>query len=300
MTDAATIVAARRRSRPRPADERGADSSRRAVSWRSASTSSSPGPGRESGCARRARSMSGLLLLGGLMTRELVLADNVAAELLGPGDLVRPWQAAGPERLVPYEIRWTALERTELAILDRRFAALLPRYPQVNAMLIDRLTERSQRLVADAVDLPAQRRRPAPADALLAPGGALGPRDAGRCGRSRRRPASGARAAGRRAPADGVERARPALRPRGGGARAGRRLAADRRAGRDADGRGRADRPAAPLQRRRRARRGRTGRRARRHRADRRAHRGAAARCGLDRERLARGRSPRSRSRRGS
>jgi CRP/FNR family transcriptional regulator, cyclic AMP receptor protein len=88
----------------------------------------------------------GLLVLRGLMTRELVLSDNVAAELLGPGDLVRPWQVAGPERLVPYEIRWTALERTELAILDRRFAVLLTRYPQVNAMLIDRLTERSQRL----------------------------------------------------------------------------------------------------------------------------------------------------------
>jgi CRP/FNR family transcriptional regulator, cyclic AMP receptor protein len=88
----------------------------------------------------------GLLVLEGLMTRELVLADNVSAELLGPGDLVRPWQAAGPERLVPYEIRWTALERTELAILDRRFAALLTHYPQVNAMLIDRLTERAQRL----------------------------------------------------------------------------------------------------------------------------------------------------------
>jgi CRP/FNR family cyclic AMP-dependent transcriptional regulator len=88
----------------------------------------------------------GLLVLGGLMTRELVLADNVSAELLGPGDLVRPWQAAGPERLVPYDIRWTALERTDLAVLDRRFAALLTHYPQVNAMLIDRLTERSQRL----------------------------------------------------------------------------------------------------------------------------------------------------------
>src|SRR5918999_5679305 len=67
----------------------------------------------------------GLLVLGGLMTRELVLADNVSAELLGPGDLVRPWQAAGPERLVPYDVRWTAIEPTDLAILDRRFAALL-------------------------------------------------------------------------------------------------------------------------------------------------------------------------------
>jgi CRP/FNR family transcriptional regulator, cyclic AMP receptor protein len=88
----------------------------------------------------------GLLVLGGLITRELVLADNVSAELLGPGDLVRPWQAAGPERLVPYEVRWTALQRTELAVLDRRFAAALAHYPEVNAMLIDRLTERAQRL----------------------------------------------------------------------------------------------------------------------------------------------------------
>jgi CRP/FNR family transcriptional regulator, cyclic AMP receptor protein len=88
----------------------------------------------------------GLLVLTGLITREVVLSDNVAAELLGPGDLVRPWQAAGPERLVPYDVRWTALERTELAVLDRRFAGVLMRYPQVNALLIDRLTERSQRL----------------------------------------------------------------------------------------------------------------------------------------------------------
>src|SRR5215218_8433055 len=88
----------------------------------------------------------GLLLLEGLMTRELVLADNVSAELLGPGDLVRPWQAGGPERLVPYCVRWTVLERTHLAVLDRRFALALTQYPQINAMLIDRLTERSQRI----------------------------------------------------------------------------------------------------------------------------------------------------------
>ena len=88
----------------------------------------------------------GLLLFEGLMTRELVLADNVSAELLGPGDLIRPWQAVGPERLLPYELRWTALERTELGVLDRHFAAALMRFPHVNAMLVDRLAERSQRL----------------------------------------------------------------------------------------------------------------------------------------------------------
>jgi CRP-like cAMP-binding protein len=88
----------------------------------------------------------GLLVLEGLMTRELALADNVSSELLGPGDVVRPWQARGPERLVPFSVRWTVLEPTRLAILDGRFAVALARYPHVNAMLIDRLTERSQRL----------------------------------------------------------------------------------------------------------------------------------------------------------
>jgi CRP-like cAMP-binding protein len=88
----------------------------------------------------------GLFVIDGLMTRELALADNVSAELLGPGDVIRPWQAAGPERLMPFAVRWTVLRDTRLAVLDRRFGAALVQYPEVNAMLIDRLTERTRRL----------------------------------------------------------------------------------------------------------------------------------------------------------
>ena len=88
----------------------------------------------------------GLFVIEGLMTRELVLADNVSAELLGPGDVVRPWQAKGPERLVPFAVRWVVLEDTHLAVLDQRFGTAIARHPEVNAMLIDRLTERTQRL----------------------------------------------------------------------------------------------------------------------------------------------------------
>jgi CRP/FNR family cyclic AMP-dependent transcriptional regulator len=88
----------------------------------------------------------GLFVIDGLMTRELALADNVSAELLGPGDLVRPWQAEGPERLVPFAVRWTVLRDTRLAVLDRRFGAALVHHPEVNAMLIDRVTERTRRL----------------------------------------------------------------------------------------------------------------------------------------------------------
>jgi hypothetical protein len=55
------------------------------------------------------------------MTRELALADNVAAELLGPGDVVRPWQARAPERLVPFGVRWSM---TALSALGLRQPAL--------------------------------------------------------------------------------------------------------------------------------------------------------------------------------
>ena len=88
----------------------------------------------------------GLFVVEGVMTRELALADNVSAELIGPGDVVRPWQASGPERLVPVGVRWTVLQPTRLAVLDSRFAAVLAGHPEVNAMLIDRMAERTQRL----------------------------------------------------------------------------------------------------------------------------------------------------------
>jgi CRP-like cAMP-binding protein len=89
----------------------------------------------------------GLLLLDGILAREVVVADNVSTELLGPGDLVRPWQSQSAEDgLLPSDVRWTALADTRLAILDRRFVARAARHPEVAIMLLHRLTERSQRL----------------------------------------------------------------------------------------------------------------------------------------------------------
>ena len=43
----------------------------------------------------------GLLVLEGVIARELIVADHVSAELLGPGDLIRPWQAASKSELLP-------------------------------------------------------------------------------------------------------------------------------------------------------------------------------------------------------
>jgi CRP/FNR family cyclic AMP-dependent transcriptional regulator len=88
----------------------------------------------------------GLLVVEGVMAREVVVGDTVSTELLGPGDVIRPWQLHEDPRLLPVEVRWNALSPVRLAVLDRRFAAHLGRYPEVNAVLIDRLSDRAQRL----------------------------------------------------------------------------------------------------------------------------------------------------------
>lgn len=88
----------------------------------------------------------GLLLLEGVISREVVVADNVSTELLGPGDLLRPWQPGADTTLLRSEVRWTVLGPTRVALLDRRFAMQVSRYPEVSCVLFDRLTERSMRL----------------------------------------------------------------------------------------------------------------------------------------------------------
>src|SRR5688572_12246453 len=88
----------------------------------------------------------GLLMLDGVVAREVIVADHVSAELLGPGDVVRPWQAASKTGLLPVDVLWSVLSPASLAVLDRRFAGELARWPEVTASLFDRLSERSLRL----------------------------------------------------------------------------------------------------------------------------------------------------------
>jgi hypothetical protein len=88
----------------------------------------------------------GLLILDGVLARELVVADHVSAELLGPGDLVRPWQGGARAPLLPVDAEWSVLSTLTVAVLDRRYAAEAARYPELTAALFDRLGERSLRL----------------------------------------------------------------------------------------------------------------------------------------------------------
>ena len=88
----------------------------------------------------------GLLVIEGVLAREVMLADTVSTELLGPGDIVRPWHVSGPPQLLSVAIRWNALAEVRLALIDRRLAAALGGFPEISAVIVDRMSERAQRL----------------------------------------------------------------------------------------------------------------------------------------------------------
>jgi CRP/FNR family transcriptional regulator, cyclic AMP receptor protein len=88
----------------------------------------------------------GLLISEGVLAREVVLGDTVSTELLGPGDILRPWHVDGPPHLLEVTIRWNALSAVRLGLIDRRAAATLCRYPEIGAVILDRVSERAHRL----------------------------------------------------------------------------------------------------------------------------------------------------------
>src|SRR4051794_36485090 len=85
----------------------------------------------------------GLLVIDGFLARRVRVLDRPATELLGPGDLLLPWE---PDRTEPFSAgaRWEVLELARVAVLDRRFTALLGRWPDITAALVGRAVSRSR------------------------------------------------------------------------------------------------------------------------------------------------------------
>jgi hypothetical protein len=88
----------------------------------------------------------GLLLIDGVIAREVLVSDTISTELLGPGDVIRPWRIQDANGLLQHEVRWNVLSRSRFAVLDRRLSAELGRYPEVGAAIVDRVNERALRL----------------------------------------------------------------------------------------------------------------------------------------------------------
>ncbi len=84
-----------------------------------------------------------LVVVSGLVRREVVLGGRHAAELLGPGDVVPPDLA--PDGLVPVDVAWTVDDTATLVVLDGRFNAAARVWPALSVALHRRLAAQAAR-----------------------------------------------------------------------------------------------------------------------------------------------------------
>jgi CRP-like cAMP-binding protein len=88
----------------------------------------------------------GLLVLHGLLIRHLRVGGRFSSELLGEGDLLRPWQGEGARQSLSKASDWRVLEPTRVAVLDAGAARRFASYPELTGQLVARAVERSRSL----------------------------------------------------------------------------------------------------------------------------------------------------------
>ena len=84
----------------------------------------------------------GLLIIDGLMTRAVTVADYTCAELLGPGDVLQPWLRIGPDHSVAADVDWRVVEPVQMAVLNRSFMDSLAEWPEITATVSRRIMQR--------------------------------------------------------------------------------------------------------------------------------------------------------------
>ncbi len=91
----------------------------------------------------------GYLVLDGLLIRRVGIDGRFGAELLGDGDLLRPWQGHDVEPTLPRTTGFQVLRNTRVALLDLGAAERLAAYPEVTGRLVGRALERSRNLAVN-------------------------------------------------------------------------------------------------------------------------------------------------------
>lgn len=92
----------------------------------------------------------GILVLGGLMIRRVGIDGRFGAELLGEGDLLRPWGWESDSSTLPLEMAWSIVQPVRLALLDDEFVhKCIGSFPELAAPLVGRAMQRVRNLAVN-------------------------------------------------------------------------------------------------------------------------------------------------------
>jgi CRP/FNR family cyclic AMP-dependent transcriptional regulator len=105
-----------------------------------------PGPWRPTEGTAGIAPVVGLLIVDGIVTRDLVFAGRTTTELLGAGDLLRPWDDDNQFEALPFTVSWHVHVPTRVAILDTRVAMAAGRWPAIARGLGARHVRRARTL----------------------------------------------------------------------------------------------------------------------------------------------------------
>jgi hypothetical protein len=92
----------------------------------------------------------GILVLRGLLVRRVGIDGRFGAELLGEGDLLRPWQWESDSATLPLEMGWAVVEPARLALLDEDFVRrAVSAYPELASEFVGRAMQRARNLAVN-------------------------------------------------------------------------------------------------------------------------------------------------------
>jgi CRP/FNR family transcriptional regulator, cyclic AMP receptor protein len=88
----------------------------------------------------------GFMLIEGLISRNVEIMNRRCVELIGPGDVIRPWRWDEEGSHVQSEVGWSVLEPTRLAVLDHGLVTRIAPWPQIGVELFGRGIRRAHAL----------------------------------------------------------------------------------------------------------------------------------------------------------
>jgi CRP/FNR family cyclic AMP-dependent transcriptional regulator len=88
----------------------------------------------------------GLLILDGLIIRRTDVMGRTGVELVGAGDVARPWKADEEDVSLPSRLSVEVPQRTLVAVLDAGFVTTIARWPEILPQILERMSTRARSL----------------------------------------------------------------------------------------------------------------------------------------------------------